>query len=46
MFLGLERKFFFIPEVNVSDDFLSRIGELLNVFQMLNHPDIIIKMSL
>lgn len=44
MFLGLERKFF-IPEVNVSDEFLSRIGELLNVFQMLNHPDIIIKIS-
>lgn len=24
---------------------MSRIGEMLNMFQMLNHPDIILKIS-
>lgn len=43
MFLGLERTFFFIPEDNLSENFMSRIGEVLNMFQMLNQPDIIIK---
>lgn len=45
MFLGLERTFFFIPQDNLSENFMSRIGEMLNMFQMLNHPDIIIKIS-
>lgn len=43
--LGLERTFF-IPEVNVSENFMSRIGKLLNMFQKLNHPDIIKNESL